>query len=270
MQIDYFTIIAQIINFLILVFLLRHFLYRPLLKSMDEREQRISSRLNEAEQKKKEAEQEAESYRKILQELSEKSQEMNTKAAEEAQVLQNALMQKARDSVEASRAKWYEDFERQKESLLVDLGQHAGVEIYSIVRRAFQDLADENLERQILNTFIKRLQNMDTFENEKVIEFYKTAGQQITVNSTFEIPEETRQSIKEIVRNQTGKDVKMQFRIVPELICGVEMSTHDTRIGWSIASYLNALEADLQEALTQRASKETQNNGAGENENERK
>jgi len=248
-QIDYFTIIAQIINFLILVFLLRHFLYRPLLKSMDEREQKISSRLKEAEQKNKEAEQEAEYYRKILQELSKKSQEMNTKAAEEAQVLQTALMQKARDSVEASKAKWYEDFERQKESLLADLGQHAGEEIYAIVRRTLQDLADENMEHQILNTFIKRLQNMDAFENEKIKGFYKTTGQQITVRSTFEIPEEMRQRIKEIVRNQTGMDVKMQFGILPELICGVEMSTHDTRIGWSIASYLNTLEADLSEAL---------------------
>ena len=97
MQIDYFTIIAQIINFLILVFLLRHFLYRPVIKSMDEREQKIISRLKEAEQKKKEAEQEAESYRKMLQELSDKRQEMNAKAAEEAQILETDLMKKARD-----------------------------------------------------------------------------------------------------------------------------------------------------------------------------
>ncbi len=62
MQIDYFTIIAQIINFLILVFLLRHFLYGPLLRSMDEREQKISTRLKEAEQQMKEAEQETDSY----------------------------------------------------------------------------------------------------------------------------------------------------------------------------------------------------------------
>ena len=50
MQIDYFTIIAQIINFLILVFLLRHFLYRPVITAMDEREQKMVSRLKDAEQ----------------------------------------------------------------------------------------------------------------------------------------------------------------------------------------------------------------------------
>jgi F-type H+-transporting ATPase subunit b len=232
---------------------------------MEEREQKMRSQLNDAEQKKKDADRDAESSRKILQDLSEKSQEMNTKAAEEAQVFQKALMQKGRESVETSKTKWYVDFERQKESILADLSRHAGEGIYATVRRALQDLADENLEHQILNTFIKRLQNMSAFENEKIIEFYKTSGQQIVVKSTFEIPEEMRQRIKEIVHNQTGKGEKMQFRIMPELICGVEMSTHDTRIGWSIASYLNALEVDLREALTQRISKETQNNGAVEN-----
>lgn len=270
MQIDYFTIIAQIINFLILVFLLRHFLYKPVLKSMDDRERKISLRLKEAEQKNNEAEQEAEYHRKITQELSKKSQEMNTKTAEEAQVLQTALMQRAHDSVEASKTKWYEDLERQKESLLADLGQHAGEEICAIVRRALQDLANENLEHQILNTFIERLQNMDAFENEKIKGFYKTTGQQITVKSTFKIPEEMRQRIKEIVRNQTGMDVQMQFGIMPELICGVEMSTYDMRIGWSIATYLNTLEADLAEVLAQRTSKETQNKGVMGNGSERK
>ena len=148
--------------------------------------------------------------------------------------------------------------QRQKESLLADLSQRAGDEIYAIVRRALQDLANEDLENQIINTFIKRLQNMDAFEKEKFKEFYKTTGQQITVRSTFEIPEEMRQKIQEIVRDQTGIDVKMQYKIAPELICGVEMSSHDTRIAWSIASYLNTLEADLSEVLEQRASENSQ------------
>ncbi len=76
MQIDYFTIFAQIINFLILVFLLRHFLYGPVTKLMEEREQKMVSRLLEVEKKKSEAEHELESYRKMSQELSNKREEM--------------------------------------------------------------------------------------------------------------------------------------------------------------------------------------------------
>ncbi len=52
------------------------------------------------------------------------------------------------------------------------------------------------------------------------------------MRSTFEIPEEMRQKIQEIVNDQTGIDVKMQYEIAPELICGVEMdfSRHENRL----------------------------------------
>lgn len=60
MQIDYFTFAAQIINFLVLVFLLRHFLYRPVIRSMKEREQKISDQLKDAEEKRIQADQLAE------------------------------------------------------------------------------------------------------------------------------------------------------------------------------------------------------------------
>jgi len=63
-QIDYFTIFAQIINFLVLVLLLKHFLYGRIIKAMDEREKRIESQLQEAAKKKKEADEEADSYRR--------------------------------------------------------------------------------------------------------------------------------------------------------------------------------------------------------------
>ncbi len=252
MQIDYFTIIAQIINFLILIVLLRHFLYGPVILAMDEREQKIASRLKEAEQKEKEAEQDAESYRRAQQELSDKRQEMLAKAAEEAKAYRSDLMKKAQEEVEESKARGYEALERQKEALLADLSRQAGEEIYAVTRRALKDLANEELERQIIIAFLQRLQNIDNAEKEAIKEFYETPGQQITVRSTFEIPEEMRQRIQETVRDQTKIEVKMNFEIAPELISGVEMSARNLKIAWSIASYLDALQADLSRILEQR------------------
>jgi F-type H+-transporting ATPase subunit b len=252
-QIDYFTIVAQIINFLILVFLLRHFLYRPVIAAMDEREQKMVSKLKDVEQKRKEAEQEAESFRRMKQELQDKRQEMLAKVVEEVLVLKNDLTEKARSEVEASIADWYASIERQKESILTDLRLRTGEEVYAITRRALQDLADEKLEAQIIDTFIRRLREMGETGKEEIKEFFKTPGL-ITVRSTFEIPDDARQVILETMRNLAGKDLEIKFETSPELIAGVEMSTPDTRIGWSIASYLDTLRADLSIASLQRAS----------------
>jgi F-type H+-transporting ATPase subunit b len=244
-QIDYFTIVAQIINFLVLVILLRHFLYRPVIKTMDEREQRMVSRLKDADQKTKEAEQEAENFRRMKHELEDKRQEMLAKTTEEVQALRSDLMKKARAEVEASIADWYQSFERQKESILADLRLRTGEVVYAITRRAIQDLANEKLEAQIIDTFILRLREMGVAGNEEIKEFFNPLGQSITIRSTFEIPGETRQIILKTMRNLSGKDLEIKFETSPELISGVEMRNSDTRIGWNIASYLETLKADL-------------------------
>lgn len=245
MQIDYFTITAQIINFLVLVFLLRHFLYRPVIKTMDEREQRMVSRLKDVEQKAKDAEQEAESFRQMKRELEDKRQEMLAKATVEVQALRSDLIKKANAEVEATIADWYQSFERQKGSILADLRLRTGEEVYAITSRAIQDLADEKLEARIIETFIRRLREMGEAGKKKIKEFFKTPGQTITLRSTFEIPDDSRQIILETMQNLAGKDLKINFETSPELISGVEMSTPETRIGWSIASYLDTLKADL-------------------------
>lgn len=251
MQIDYFTIVAQIINFLVLVFLLRHFLYRPVIKTMDEREQRMVSRLKDAEQKTKEAEQEAENFRRIKQEQEDKRQEMLAKATEDVQALRSDLMKKARGEVEANIADWYQSFERQKESILADLRLRTGDEVYAITRRAIQDLANEKLETQIIDTFILRLREMGETGKDEIKDFFNT-GQPITVRSSFEISDETRRIILETMQNLSGKDLEIKFETSPELISGIEMSNSDTRIGWNIASYMNTLKADLPSTSLQR------------------
>jgi F-type H+-transporting ATPase subunit b len=48
MLIDWFTVVAQVLNFLILVWLLKRFLYRPILNAIDVREKRIAAEVADA------------------------------------------------------------------------------------------------------------------------------------------------------------------------------------------------------------------------------
>ena len=247
-EIDFFTLGAQIINFLVLVLLLRHFLYRRVVRAMDERETRIDSRLKEAQERKKEAEQEAESYRKKNQELLDRDEELLAKAREEADIWRKKLEENARIEVEENKARWYEAVERQKEAFLIDLRRRAGEQTYIIVRRVLKDLANDDLERQIINTFIKLLANLEDDEKEAI----KAFDQGIIIRSAFEIPEIMRRMVEETVRDQIGNDSSIRFETAPDLICGIELHARDRQITWSLASYLDALEEDISRALEQR------------------
>jgi F-type H+-transporting ATPase subunit b len=255
-QIDFITLSAQIINFLVLVLLLRHFLYKRIINVIDERETGIASRLKEALQKRKEAEQEAESYRKKKQELLDIRDEMVAEIREEVEAVRKDLTNKARDEIEESKARWLAAIERQKDTFLTDLRRRAGEEIYTIVRRVLHDLANEELEWHIINTFIKRLQNMEKDEKKAIKEFYQKPQQELVIKSTFEIPEKMHQSIQEALQEQLNSDIRLQFKTSPDLICGIELDAQGMRIGWSLDSYLDSLEEDVSKALERRAAEE--------------
>jgi len=248
-QIDLFTLGAQIINFLVLVLLLRHFLYGRVVRTMEERETLIASRLEESERKKKEAEQEAESYREKKQELLSGREEILAQAKEETERWREELMKKARIEVEDSSTRWYEEIERQKSTFLIDLRRRSGERICAIARRVLLDLANDELERQMINTFIKRMQSMGEDEKKAIGAFNKG----IVIKSAFEIPEIMSKMVLETVRDQIGGDVSVQFEIEPELVCGIELHTPERQITWSLRSYLDELEKDISRALEQRS-----------------
>ncbi len=249
MQIDYFTIAAQIINFLVLVFLLRHFLYRPVIRSMEERERKISDQLREAEEKRIEAAEQSETSARIRQEISDQRQELLARAAEEAKNLQSDLIKSARSEVEAAEESWLESLQEQKEVLLVDLSLRAGEEVYAVARRVLRDLADADLESRTIDMFLLRLQNLNEKEWESFREFVEISKDQVKVKSSFEIPADQKQRMRELLRDKTGLEPNLEFVSAPELICGVEIAARDLRIAWSIADYMDTLREDLSRVM---------------------
>ncbi|MDQ1260833.1 MAG: hypothetical protein QG575_14 [Euryarchaeota archaeon] len=253
MQIDYFTTAAQVVNFTLLVLLLKHLLYRPLLKLMDEREMKIISRQKEAEDAKREAEVEAQSYRKKKEELSSMHEELLIKAKEDAKDFRSDMIKKARDEIEETKIEWQRDLQRQRDDIISDLRKYSGQQLYAISRRALQDLANEDLERQIMIAFINRVKNLEVPERETIKDFFRDPEQIITVRSAFEVPEDIQQQIKDALSAHAEADVRVQFEKEDDLISGMVMSAKNVEIAWSIAGYLDSLEADFSRWLDKRA-----------------
>ena len=84
MPIDWFTVVAQAINFLILVWLLKRFLYRPILHAIDERKKGIANQLAEAEAKKAEAQKERDDFQHKNEEFDQERAALLKKVTDEA------------------------------------------------------------------------------------------------------------------------------------------------------------------------------------------
>ncbi len=249
MLIDWFTVLAQIVNFLVLAALLKRFLYGRIIQAMDEREARIASRLEEANKKKEEAEREAEDYRQKNEWFDSRRDEMIAEAREEAQGKRRELIQAAKDEVEGMRVKWIDAIEEERDVFLQDLRKVMCREVFSTSQRALRDLADAKIEHRMVSIFSEKIQNLDFDRPEVFSKPLEQPGESVIVRSAFEISKGMREEIEDIVRKRFGDGANVDFEMAPDLICGIELDAFNHKVGWSIADYLQGLEQNVSEMI---------------------
>ncbi|MBE7446818.1 MAG: hypothetical protein HS132_16960 [Planctomycetia bacterium] len=254
MLIDWFTVLSQVINFLILVFLLKYFLYGRIISAMNAREQKIASRLHEADNKRAEAEEERELYRKKNTEFNNKREEMLTQAREEAEVNGKELIEKAREEVNAVKKRWHEALQEEKESFLQELRKKAGRQVCAITSRVFSDLSDSHIEQCMINVFLRKLKNINNAELSKMKESMRTSEKAVSVSSAFEISEDAQQEINHEIHTYLMDDRKIVYGTSPDLVCGIELKVGDYVIGWNLNDYVTALEEEVNKTIEEELS----------------
>ena len=125
MHIDWFVLFCQIFNFLLLVYLLKRFLYGRIIKAMDDREAKIAARFAEAEELKVKANEAAELYEKRNQLLNETKEHMLNEATMAADAKRKELMEKVREEVDQVKARWQDMLIREQDAFFYDLRQRA-------------------------------------------------------------------------------------------------------------------------------------------------
>jgi len=115
------TLIAQILNFLVLLVILAKFAYKPLLQAMDDRRNRIINDLDSAEQTRLDAEALKEQYAEQLAGARQEATEIVTKANQIAQNIHDELVEQARVEQEAMMANAKERIEQEKQQALLDI-----------------------------------------------------------------------------------------------------------------------------------------------------
>jgi F-type H+-transporting ATPase subunit b len=263
-QIEWFTLVAQIVNFLILLYLLKRFLYGPIVELMDKREQKIAARLREAEEQHSEAEQQAERYRQQRRELEEKRSEQLAAVQKEVADRRKELLEEAHEEVQKKKRGWQEALEREQDAFVQELRQQLGREVTGVARRALQDLADVQVEQRMADLFVTRIRELEPTERDEISESIQGSDGKIVIRSTFELPEEMQQRIADVVQAQImdGRGLDARFETSPELISGIEMQVDGYQVAWTIRDYLDHLEEQIRRTIEQE-SQEGNKNGSG-------
>ncbi len=248
-MIDWFTVSAQIINFLILVFLMKKFLYGPIIRAMDKREERIAGTLNDAGQKQEEARKEIERYRQKKEDFESQRAGMLAEAKAAAEQQEKELIAMARKKIDDIRARWLEAVSQEKEAFLGNLRKKIALEISAIAGKVFSDLADMSLEEHMLEVFMKKVDAIGREELDQIKTKLKDSGEGVTVSTSFEIPGQKLQEIRETVLRIAGPDSQPEIVLSKDILCGIELRAKGYTLGWNVDAYLKSLEEELGKAL---------------------
>ncbi len=260
---NWFTVVAQIINFPVLVALLRIFLYKRIIKAMDARQAKIAEALAQADAKQNEAEEQAESYRRKNREIEGQRQKMFAEAAQEAETRRKELTRQAQQDVEQLAARWKQTVHEETGQFLQQLRESAGQQACAISRKALADLADADLEEKVIGVFLRCIQEMDEAQRREFAEAAGLADKSVTVSSSFEIPERRRQKLTEAAQRLTDDKRAVAFERDPQLICGIALRVGGRAIDWNIDRYLDALAEDFAEVLREEGEPEAPHKAEG-------
>jgi F-type H+-transporting ATPase subunit b len=249
MLIDWFTVGAQALNFLILVWLMRRFLYQPILHAIDAREKKVAAELADADAKRAEAQKDRDEFQHKNEEFDQLRAALLGKATDEAKAERQRLLDEARKAADALSAKRQETLKNDAKNLNQAISRRTQQEVFAIARKALTDLATTSLEERLGEVFTRRLREMDGKAKETLGAALKSAREPAVVRSAFDLPAAQRAVIQNALNETFSADIHLRFETAPDLVSGIELTASGQKVAWSIAHYLASLEKGVGELL---------------------
>ena len=246
MLIDPFTVFVQVLNFLILVLILKRFLFRPIARSMAQREKRLADELDQARKAKEKAQEELEDIKALKARIKDEESRMLQEVKNRAAALETELTASVKAAVRAKERTFVQSFEQEKRRRAEALQQEMATQVFTVANTALHDLAGRSLHASMVTHFLDMLENKTGSSRHSFANLF-TGQDTLTVNTPFELNEETTHRLRALLARDFGFNGKIEFRIVPNLLAGVSLSGNGHRLDWTIHRYLENLQTGLLE-----------------------
>ncbi len=243
MSVDWFTTGAQIINFLILIWLLKKLLFKPIIGVMERREQGLENRLQQAESKMSEAQNLKNQYEKHLQQLQIEKDQVLSQARQQAETEKALLLQSLSEEIQQKKTQFDAEIQKQQQELAPFISRTIAEKSLSLSRKTLTQLADQTLEQRIIEHFLHYLSNLPNNEQSSL-------KQALGKNTLATIITGFKPDIVTKKQIQTGFDSiqpnsKLVFEQRDYLLSGIALEIGGRSWEWNIDRYLTELGAEL-------------------------
>jgi F-type H+-transporting ATPase subunit b len=240
--VDWFTVGAQALNFAVLVWLMKRFLYKPVLDAIAAREGRIAAELADADKKKAEANQDRDDFQHKNDAFDRERAALMAQARGDASAERDRLLDAAGKAADDLTAKRAETLKIDAKNLSQSLRDRIQQELFAIARKTLGDLASASLDESMCDAFVGRLRALDEPQKIRLAAVFRAASGPLLVRSTFELPTAQRAALQTAIDEALAMKATLRFETSPDLVAGIELSAGGQKLAWSIADYLTSLE----------------------------
>ena len=245
MNISWFEIVAQIINFFIILFILQKLLYKPVMKAMAQRQERIERAQVEADAKMKDATELMDAYDKKIEEIQKEKSEILEEARAQAQEKKDSLLASYQKEAEAKRHAYLKEVEEEKESFTRRLRNSLGEGAVKIAAHILSTLSSKDLEDEVFRAFMAQLQDL----KKSIPDFEPSQEGSVQIHSFKDVSQKEKAAIEDALKEQLQNIKELEYETDPSLVLGYALYLQDYTVHTNIKNYLDEIEKEIIKSL---------------------
>lgn len=252
MGIDLVTLIAQIINLLVLIWLMKRFLYQPVLKMISQRQALIDAEIKSAHEARQEALLQEAQYSKKVADFDAKRSQMLGQARQEVETFKQKLLAESKQAIAYSRKNWQVELEQEKQSFDATLQASIVKNFKLFASDALKDMAGIELTSLVLEKFKEKMQKMSKSAHKQMLDNI-LKSKKILVSTDSKLDSKTKTEIKSFLLDlfELDNSIKFEFKEDENLICGIQIQIGEHQTSWNLKNYLEAFEDNMDAAFNE-------------------
>ena len=223
-------LLMQIALFVTFVVLLYHFLYKPILATLDERKSRIAKGLEDARQAAVARDNADAEAKKILDQARAEAAEVRQRAMAEAEERREGVIRQAREEANEIVEDAREDAEAERNRILAELRSQVVSIAIAATNKLVQDSLDTERQRALISDFLA----------EPPAEVSGLEGDQAVVTSALPLTDQEQAKIEQLLQVD-----EVEFRVDPAILGGLIVRVGDQVVDDSVAYQMGELRESL-------------------------
>jgi F-type H+-transporting ATPase subunit b len=248
MAIDWTTFILEIINFLVLVWILQHFLYRPVLETLARRRAGIERTLAEARDTETRARALQTQFENRLADWEQEKAALHARFEQEMTVERSRQMQVLADALAQERERRAAQDTHRRETLRLELESQALAQARRFATTLLARLASPELEARLIEAGMEDFAALPADSLNGLATAARPPDARLLVTSAFPLTEAQRQRIGATLTARLGTSPNLNFRIDAQLGAGLRLALGPWQINFSLADELAQFAAAIHHA----------------------